>query len=726
MAKSKPAERIDDLRRLINHYNHQYYVNDTSEISDRDFDQLLKELVELEENHPELITADSPTQRVGGEPIGEFQQVTHKVPMLSIDNTYDADELREFDKRIRKVVGKEKVRYVVELKIDGVAISLTYVNGVLTLGATRGKGNVGDDVTHNMKTVGGVPLRLHTDTPPALFEARGEVYLTKADFARLNDKVKASGGKAYENPRNTASGSLKLLDPKLCAARRLRLFCYALGAVEGLDLQTHTEALDCLRKFGFPVNPEIQSFDNIEDVIQYCEGFSEKKRSALPYEIDGLVIKIDDLGQQQRIGKTSKHVSWATAYKFEAEQGITKILDIVIHVGKYGEQTPVATLAPVRLAGTTVQHVSLHNAAQVEQKDIRIGDSAVVVKRGEIIPYVEHILPEARTGSEKPFVFPAKCPVCGSPTLREETAGSFKYVCTGGVVCPAQLQGRLESFAKRERMDIEGLGEVMAEALIKSKLVHTVADLYKLTKKDLRTLDRVGDLSAQNLLDGIEKSKGRGLGRLLSALSIYGVSESMGALLAQAFPSIDRLIAASREDLASVKGFGPKRAESIYGFFHSPSGEKLVADLRAAGVKMTEDIKAPTIGGLTGKTVVVTGTLVKYKRNEIECVWRSSAPRSSAASPRTPTSSSSAPTPAAKRTKPDSSALKCSRNKNSKISSRPLCEVIHEGHQRTRRNAECEESPLNFFVSLVSFVDEIHLSSVSAAWPMRSISSSVL
>jgi len=614
-----PTARIEELRRLINHHNYLYYVQDAPEISDKEFDGLLKELVEIEEAHPEVITADSPTQRVGGEPIGAFQQVTHRVPMLSIDNTYNAAELREFDKRIRKAVGNEKIRYVVEPKIDGVAVSLTYVNGVLAVGATRGRGNVGDDITHNMKTVGGVPLRLRTDRPPALFEARGEVYMTKADFVRLNEEAKAKGGKAYENPRNTASGSLKLLDPKLCAARRLRLLSYGLGAVEGLDVQTHSEALDCLKKFGFPVHAEIKAFDHMDEVIQYCEAFGAK-RFSLPYDIDGLVIKVDDLGQQQRIGKTSKHVSWATAYKFEAEQGIAKILAIVVHVGKYGEQTPVATLAPVRLAGTTVQHVSLHNAAQIEQKDIRIGDSAVVVKRGEIIPYIEHILPEARTGKETPFEFPTKCSSCGSPVIREATALSIKYICTGGAICPAQLQGRLEGFAKRERMDIEGLGEVMAEALVKSGLVRTVADVYRLTKEDLLTLERVGDLSAQNLLDGIQKSKTRGLGRLLAALSIYGVSESMGPLLAQAFPSIDLLLAASQEDLAKVKGFGPKRAESIYNYFHSPSGEKLVAELRAAGVKLTEDVKAPTVGILTGKTFVVTGTLVKYKRNEIEAL----------------------------------------------------------------------------------------------------------
>ncbi len=609
-----PVARIEELRRLLHHHNYKYYVEDSPEISDHEFDRLLKELVDLEAAHPELVTPDSPTQRVGGEPIAAFKQVRHKVPMLSIDNTYNAAELREFDARIRKLLEGESFRYVVEPKIDGVAMSLTYVNGGIAQGATRGKGDVGDDVTHNIKTVRGVPLRLKTNTPPPLFEARGEVYMTKADFVRLNEEAKTKGGKTYENPRNTTSGSLKLLDPKICAERRLRFFSYSLGALEGIEVQTHTESLDLLRRYGFPVSPDVKAFETIDEVIAHCEGWGEK-RFALPYDADGLVVKVDDLGQRQRLASTSKHVRWATAFKFEAEQGITKLLGIEISVGKYGEQTPVAQLEPVRLGGTTVQRASLHNAAQVQQKDIRIGDTLVVVKRGEIIPYVEHCLPELRKGDEKSYVFPSKCVVCGAPTKLNENENG--YLCTATGTCPAQLQGRIESFAKRERMDVEGLGEVMAEALIRSKLVRSVADLYKLTKENLRTLDRVGDLSAQNLLDGIEASKGRGLGRLLSGLSIPQLGESMGPLLAQAYPTIEQLLAASKEELAQVKGFGPKRAESIYNYFHCPAGEKLVAELRAAGVKLSEDVKAATVGPLTGLTIVVTGALVKYKRHEI-------------------------------------------------------------------------------------------------------------
>jgi DNA ligase (NAD+) len=620
-APTSAAARIEELRRLVNHHNYKYYVEASPEISDQEFDRLLKELVDLEAAHPELVTPDSPTQRVGGQPIEGFQQVTHRVPMLSIDNTYNADDLREFDARVRKLLRGEKVRYVVEPKIDGVAISLTYVDGVLQVGATRGDGEVGDDVTHNLKTVRGVPLRLRADKPPPLFEARGEVYMTKADFAKINEENKAKGKKAYENPRNLTAGSLKLLDPKLCAERRLRLLAYSQGAVEGLELKTHTEVLQRLREFGFPVSTEIQAFDTIDEVLAHCEGWSEK-RFSLPFDIDGTVIKVDDLDQRRRLAATAKHVRWATAFKFEAEQGITKVLSIEVEPGKYGELTPVANLEPVRLCGTTVSRASLHNAAQLKQKDIRVGDKVVVVKRGEIIPYVEYALHEARTGEEKVYQFPSHCPMCGAPVIQgdgAEKTSDKMYYCTGGMACPGVVRKRLTSFGRRERMDIAGLGEEMAGQLVKSGLVKSLTDLYRLTKEQLLTLERVGDLSAQNLLDGITASKGRGLGRLLASLAIYGVGETIAPVLAQAFPSIDKLLAASKEELAGVTGFGPKRAESIYTFFHSAGGEKLVAELRELGVKLTEDVKAPAAGGaLAGLTILVTGTLEKHKRHDIE------------------------------------------------------------------------------------------------------------
>jgi DNA ligase (NAD+) len=615
------AQRAEELRREINRHNYLYYVEAKPQISDLEFDKLLRELEDLEKAHPELLTPDSPTQRVGGEPIDSFRTVTHRVPMQSIDKATSPEEMREFDGRVRKALGSEKVCYVVELKIDGVAVSLTYTDGLLTLGATRGSGTRGDDVTHNLKTVGGVPLRLRPNTPPATFEARGEVYMTRADFARLNEEMAAKGEEAYANPRNLTAGSLKQLDPRMCAKRRLRLFAYSVGVEDHLPAHTHLEALALLREYGFPVNPETKSFDSMEHVIAYCESWADR-RLDLPYDTDGLVIKVNDFGQQRRLGSTAKAPRWAIAYKFQAEQAITRLRAIEVQVGKYGELTPVAHLDPVQLCGTTVSRSTLHNAAELERKDIRVGDQVVVVKRGEIIPKVEQALHELRKGDEKVFQFPSKCPVCGAPTLRE--ADSPTYSCTATSTCPAQLQGRIESFARRERMDVEGVGEKLAEQLVRTGLVKSVAGLYSLKKEQILGLERMGKLSAQNLLDAIEASKERGLTRLLSGLSIYGVGDAMAALLAEEFPSMDDLLAASKERLAAVKGFGPKRAESIYTFFHSPDGEKLISDLRAAGVKLTQERKKKASGSpLSGKTVVVTGTLAKYKRTEIEDLIKS-------------------------------------------------------------------------------------------------------
>jgi DNA ligase (NAD+) len=619
MAASAPKqarERAEELRKLLHHHNYLYYVEARPEISDQEFDRLLKELEALEQKHPELQTPDSPTQRVGGQPLDEFATVVHRVPMLSIENTYNADDLREFDARIRKLLSRgEKVRYVVELKIDGVAMSLTYEQGVFTQGATRGDGERGDDVTQNLKTVRGVPLRLQAEPPPALFEARGEVYMSRADFAKLNAEMTARGEKPYANPRNLTAGTLKLLDSRECARRKLRLFAYALGALEGVAAQTHTEALDLLRRYGFPVNPHIQAFDDIQGVIDYCNSWTEK-RHQLDYDTDGMVIKVDDFDQRRRLGATAKVPRWVSAYKFAAEQATTRLKSIELSVGKDGVLTPVANLEPVRLSQTTVSRASLHNADQLELKDVRVGDLVVVEKAGEIIPQVVRALHEAREGDLPKFQFPAACPVCGAPTVREKG----KYFCTG-VTCPAQLQGRLESFAKRTRMDIEGLGEEMAKQLVSSGLVKRLTDLYRLTKKQLLTLERTGDLSAQNLLDGIEASKTRGLTRLLAGLSIYMVGDSMAELLTKAFPSIDALLAASREDLARVKGFGPTRAESIFEFFHSAEGERLVKEFRELGLKLTEDAPAaagPGATPLAGKTLVATGSFKNYGRADIE------------------------------------------------------------------------------------------------------------
>ena len=608
------AQRAEELRRELNRHNYLYYVEAKPEISDKEFDRLLRELEKLEADHPELATADSPTRRVGGQPIEGFATVKHRIPMLSIDKAVTPDELREFDGRVRRALGKEPVRYVVELKIDGVAISLTYVNGLLQLGATRGDGVHGDDVTHNLMTIKGVPLRLHTEDPPALFEARGEVYMSRAGFARLNEERKAAGEEVFANPRNSTAGSLKLLDPKLCAKRRLRLFAYSLGATEGVTVHGHVESLDLLRKYGFPVNPYIQTCETIEEVIAYCHSW-EEKRHDLDFDTDGLVVKVDDFGQRKRLGQTSKAPRWLTAFKFEAEEAMTRLKDVEISIGKDGMLVPTALLDPVTLSQTTVSRASLHNADQIEQKDIRIGDMVIVVKRGEIIPYVVRSLPELRKGGEIPYKFPTKCPGCSSPTERRKG----KVYCTKAKDCPAAIRKRVESFAGRDRMDIEGLGESLTAQLVNTGLVKSVTDLYRLNLDQLLKLERIGKKSAQNLVDGIAASKERGLARVLSGLSIPLVGGAMAELLTRELPNIDAILAAPKEQLAAVKGFGPERAESIYNFFHNADGEKLVHELRELGVKLTEEPRAKPKGAdLTGKTFVVTGTLQNYGRDEIE------------------------------------------------------------------------------------------------------------
>jgi DNA ligase (NAD+) len=612
------AKRAAELRQLIEYHNHKYYVDAQPEISDREFDKLLEELKKIEADHPELATPDSPTQRVGGQPIEGFSTVTHREPMLSIDNTYNAGELREFDKRIRKLVGNQPVTYVVELKIDGVAISLTYEEGLFTLGATRGDGERGDDVTHNLKTIHALPLRLRTNKSPRLFEARGEVYMTRDDLVRLNRDRATKGLGALANPRNSVAGALKLLDPRESARRHLRLFCYALGALEGVEAKTHTESLDLLRSYGFPVNPHIDSFDTIDKVIDYCNTWQDR-RNTLPYDTDGMVIKVDDFAQRKRLGMTSKAPRWVVAYKFAAEQALTKLLSIEVQVGKTGTLTPVAHLEPVKLAGTTVSRASLHNADEIARKDIRVGDMVLVEKAGEIIPYVVRSEPGARTGAEKVYKFPTKCPVCGSPVERDE--GGVYYRCVGPL-CPAQLKEKLRFYAHRDAMDIEGLGESIIDQLVDSGLVRSIPDLYRLTMDQLLQLERIAKKSAQNLLDGIADSKDRGLARLLAGLAIRHVGVNVAELLAREFPNINDLMKASVERLSRISGIGSVLAQSIYDFFHSAAGQKAVEELRSLGVKLTEDAKPSpaALGGadLTGKTFVVTGTLENYSRDEIE------------------------------------------------------------------------------------------------------------
>ena len=615
-----PSKRAAELRSTIDEHNRKYYVEAKPSISDREFDKLLQELVDLEKAHPELVTADSPTQRVGGAPIDGFAKVKHLVPMMSIDNSYDAADLRKFDADVRKGAGPGDIAYSVELKIDGVSISIVYDEGLLKTGATRGSGDVGDDVTHNLRTIPGIPLRLNAPKPPKLFEVRGEIYMTRAELVRINAQKVADGDDPYANTRNLTAGTLKQLDPKESAKRKLRLFAYGTGAMDGVEIATQRELFAKLKAFGFPVNESTTFCTTIDEVLEQVEIWNEK-RHELPYDTDGLVVKLDRFDQRKRLGATSKVPKWAKAYKFEAEQGITKLHNVAFEIGKFGELTPVAEFdPPVQLAGTQVRRASMHNASWCEKKDVRLGDTVVVEKAGEIIPQVVSVVLEARPAKTKPLQWPTECPVCGAPVEKDESATSYGFYCSDVGRCPAQVTKRIVGFAKRERMDIDGLGDEVAKQLVDSGLVKSVADIYRLSEKQLLTLEKFAKTKAKNLLAGIEKSKDRGLARLLPALSIYGVGGSMSDLVVEVFPTLDAVVAASKDDLAKVKGVGPKRAESVFDFFHTEPGQSLVDELRDLGLKLTHEQKvvAPGTQPLLGKTVVVTGSLVNYDRITIE------------------------------------------------------------------------------------------------------------
>ena len=632
-----PAARAAELRKLIDHHNHKYYVDAAPEISDREFDRLLDELTKLEREHPELATPDSPTQRVGGKPIDEFRSVRHRLPMLSIDNTYNPNELREWDRTTRKLLGGEVVCYVVELKIDGVAINLTYEDGLLTVGATRGDGETGDDVTHNLRTMPDVPLRLNTAKPPKLFEARGEVYMTRAELIRINRARTEKGEKPYENCRNLTAGTLKQLDPKQSAERKLRLFAYGLGALDGLTVASHTGSLDALKKFGFAVSPHVRTCEGIDAVIEYV-GAWDAKRHDLPFDTDGMVIKVDDFAQRKRLGATSKFPRWVRAYKFAAEQAVTRLARVEVQVGRTGKLTPIGYFdPPVRLAGTTVSKASLHNADEMDRKDIRIGDMVVVEKAGEIIPQVVRVETSARTGAEKKFRWPAVCPVCGSPTRKDPDSPAYFCTAPRGQ-CGGQLKRQILQFARRNAMDIEGLGEAIADELLEHDLVEALPDLYHLTKEDLlkarppKDAKKASGKWADNLLQGIAASKTRGLARVLAGMGVPMVADSMADILAQEFLTMDALADASEERLMQVEGVAGERAKAIYGYFQSDATRNMIADFKELGLTLTEEKREVASAGespLAGKTVVVTGTLQNYGRKEIEDLIKSHGGKSS-------------------------------------------------------------------------------------------------
>jgi DNA ligase (NAD+) len=607
-------QRAEALRAEIDRHNELYYSQAQPEISDQAFDALLAELLNLESKHAGLATPDSPTQRVGGRPLESFATVTHRLPMLSMDNTYSLDELRAFDDRVVKLLKGEKPSYTAEPKIDGVSISLTYEQGVLMLGATRGDGARGDDVTANIRTIRALPLRLPVSAPPIL-EVRGEVFFAKKDFARINEQRDEIGEIPFANPRNAAAGTLKMLDTREVARRPLRVLVYAIGYSQGIDVGNQVAALEQLRQLGLPVVDGVRDFDQIDDLLGYVEEW-ESRRHGLAYEVDGMVIKVADFRHREILGFTSKSPRWQVAYKYAAEQAVTQLVAIEVNVGKTGKLTPVAHLTPVALSGTTVSRASLHNDEEIKRKDVRLGDWVVVEKAGEIIPQIVEVKTERRTGEEVPFAFPEHCPACQSRVERD--AGGV-YVRCLNPNCPAQVQNLVESFARRHAMDIEGLGPAMVKQLYDSGLVRRLSDLYRLEAGQLTDLERVGRKSAANLVEAIQGSKDRGLARLLVGLGIRHVGTRGAEILAGHFGSIDELMAADPETLATIDEVGPVVAQSVFDYFHNQGGQALVEELRALGLKLTEPktIRRGGTGPLAGMTIVVTGKLEHYSREGI-------------------------------------------------------------------------------------------------------------
>jgi DNA ligase (NAD+) len=606
--------RAESLRVQIDEANYRYYVLDDPEITDAEFDALLRELVELEIKHPELQTPDSPTQRVGAPASERFAAYQHARPMLSLANAVSVDEIRAFDERARKVTGAA-VDYVCELKIDGLAIAIDYRDGLLVRGGTRGDGSVGEEVTANLRTIKTLPLRLRSSAKlgtPAFVEVRGEVYLRKSDFERLNAQRERQGLAVFANPRNAASGGVRQLDPSLTAARRLSFFAYQLVAGDA-GVRTQWDALQRLRDLGFPVNPNIAHAPTLEEVLAYCVDW-EARRDELDYEIDGVVIKVNDFGLQHRLGVVARDPRWAIAFKFKPREARTKLIDIVVTVGRTGTLNPNAVLRPVPIGGVTVKSATLHNRDYIENNDIRIGDTVLVTRAGDVIPRVVGPVTAERTGKERRFRMPDRCPVCGSEV--DHPPGEAMSRCTN-VACPAQVYERVRHFASRGAMDIEGLGDVMAQQLTERGIVANIADIYALDEAALAQIPRTGKKSIEALLRNVARSKQRGLARLLYALGIRFVGTQTAAILARDFGNIAAIEEAGEDELQRSEGIGPEVASSVALFFKQPANRSIVERLRQAGVDMTAPKRVARAGGkLEGKTLVLTGTLANLTREQ--------------------------------------------------------------------------------------------------------------
>jgi len=609
------ALQIEKLKSEINRHDYLYYVEDSPEISDYQYDQLLKQLSALEKQHPDFVTPDSPTQRVSGQASSTFAPVRHSVPMLSLDNTYNEEEFSDWYNRAVKGLKNEPFELVTELKIDGVSLNLTYVNGVLKTAATRGDGETGEDVTANVKSIRAIPLKLRNKVPPNYFEVRGEVYINKKDFLELNNRIIDEGEQEFANPRNAAAGSLRQKDPAVTARRPLKFFVHSFGKVEGETFDTHWEFLEFCRKAGLRPTDKGRLCKSFGDAAAFKNQI-EKERDGLPFEIDGVVAKVNSLKQQQTLGFTSKSPRWAIAFKFAPRQAVTKIENIRVQVGRTGIITPVAELKPVEISGVTVSNSTLHNFDEISRLDARIGDTVIVERAGDVIPKVVQVLTEKRSGSEKAFVIPKHCPACGGPVTKEKEE-EVAYRCINPS-CPAQIGRALAHFASRDAMDIDGMGESAIEQLLSRKLVSGFSDIYFLNKDDLLKLDLFKDKKAQNLIDAIENSKKQPLNRLLYGFGIRHIGEKAARVLAEKFGDIMGLEHASVEELTAIPEIGPVMAEAVKEFFSQASVKKVITELKKAGVNMAQPKMEAPVSNISGRTFVLTGELETFSRSEAE------------------------------------------------------------------------------------------------------------
>ena len=614
---NKVKQRIEELRETLNHHNYRYYVLDSPEISDAEYDELMQELRQLESEHPALVTPDSPTQRIGAPPVEAFGVVEHRDPLLSLANAFSYEELAAWHKRVSNLMDGHQFDLVCEPKIDGLAVALTYVDGLLVTGATRGDGYRGENITQNLKTVRSIPLSVPGEAPPRL-EVRGEVYLPKAGFKKLNEQRAKEGLPLFANPRNAAAGSVRQLDSSITARRPLDIFVYGLGWAEGKAVpDTHWEIMQWLKSLGFKINPNIALVRSLNEVEKYHQGWAESREKS-PYEADGIVAKVNSIALQQELGTVAHEPRWAIAYKFPAVQGTTKLLDIGINVGRTGSLNPYAVLEPIRVGGVVISSAALHNEEDIHRKDIRIGDWVVVQRAGEVIPEIVEPIASRRTGKEKIFHMPGRCPVCDSEVTKPE--GEAMHRCTNAA-CPSQALERIKHFVSRGAMDMDGVGEKLCQALFEAGLIKDAADLYYLTREQLLSLERMADKSASNVLKSIEKSKDRPLARVIFALGITHVGDQYAELLAEHFHSIDNLAKASEEDLSAIPSIGPKIAEGVVAFFRQEGNKQIIEKLRKAGVRLEKEKgkeAKPEELPLAGLEFVLTGKLESFSRAEAE------------------------------------------------------------------------------------------------------------